>query len=171
MLSEQEQKRHAVDLEYLKNTLENTGLDAELYEASEEQPISYLAGYLPDPNNEPSAAYQLLYIPGDHFEEVALLQIHIYMLQPLPANVDKAQSLMPYINTASLLGYFGLEEDGQLFYRYVYALPRFDPPNEAVFLETFSLCINNFASLMQLVLQVGMGEKQPEEVKAQLLGG
>lgn len=164
MISETEQKRQWIDLEFLQTTINNAGIKTQLIPASEEFPQPVLIGSMPDSYQGPEAEFQLTYLAIEGMlSEVTLLQIHLYLAKELKEEEINHKDLFYAMNTRSLLGYFGMEE-GQLFFRYVFTNPRYNPPNEEVFMEALGLCFGNFGNFANLIAQLDQGEKSRAEL-------
>ena len=169
MVSETEIQRQLADLEFLKVSLDNAEVKAQLVQPSETYPLPFLVGELPTAYKGPSTSFQLMYIPaGEVLEENAMLQIHLYTENQLGEQSEEAKNLLEQFNMQTLMGHFGISEDRQLFYRYVYALPRFTVPNEAAFLEVIGLSFSTFTSFATLIVEVAAGNLTAQEAIAAL---
>ena len=172
MISETEHQRHKVDLEFLKTTLENAAIQAELILASEKNPVSFISANLPFTYQGPKAAFQLIFIPAEGIlEEVSLLQIYTYSEDKISEPNSELYEFLRLVNPRSLMGFFGIEDgEKRIFHRYVYSIPRFQVPNEKVFIETLELCIANFGNITSIIFDLANKKIPFQEAKNKLNG-
>ncbi len=170
MISETEQARNNLDLEFLQGTLKDKAdLPVSLIYASEGNPLPSISGAVPTTTGL-AATFQLLFIPTkDSLEEVNLLQIFIYSQDKLNEPTLELYEFVRQANSRSLMGFFGIEdEEKRIFHRYVFTIPRFIVPNEAVFLETLSLCFGNFDSIANIILALAKRDYSLQEATEKL---
>lgn len=166
-----EEKRQLLDLQYLDGIFKDHNINTLLVEISEESPLSYLiAEFNALPEAQPSQV-QLVYIPMDNtLDDTNLLQFFAYLSEEPAKEQQNIEAFLHYVNLRTPLGYFGATAEGGIFYRYIYALPRFEPPKQESFLDIFSIFSSTFLAFGTIILQVAAGELSPEVAKRHLHG-
>ena len=171
MLSETENKRQLLDLEFLGGILSDAGVETTLYPKSEQLPVSFLSIGLPELPQKRETFLQLMYIPTSGLlEETNILQFFIQLPNSDQQNTEAIASLLSVLNTRTALGYFGLGEDGHLFYRYNFVMHRFQVPEKLQFLEVTNLVIQVFLAYGLTVLEFHDGNISLEQAIGQLKG-
>lgn len=161
-----ELNRQHLDLEFLGGTLAEAGIPYHLTEQNEEYALPFLSVEIGVPKAPDTTYLQLVYVPtAALLAETNLLQFFAYL--PVvndPVSLPSA-ALLNHLNTRTAVGYFGVDGDGKLFYRYVYALPRFAPPNSSNFLEIVDLYSGTLTTFGASLLSLQRGEHSETEVR------
>ncbi|MGH1435003.1 MAG: hypothetical protein ACRBG0_11145 [Lewinella sp.] len=166
-----EENRQLLDLQYLEGIFKEHDINVLLIEKSEQSPLNYLIAPFPSAPDAPESSVQLIYIPTqDTLEETNLLQFFAYLSEEAVAKPESTNEFLHYLNLRTPIGYFGVTAEGGLFYRYVHALPRFQPPNKETFLDTFTMFSSTFVSFGPLILSVAQGKMDLEVAKRQVGG-
>lgn len=154
-----ELSRQRLDLEFLGNLLADAGVPYHYTPDSEEYALPFLSLEAGVPE-EPDVAYlQLMYIPtATLLDETNLLQFFTYLPEAGESTHAVPESLLRYLNTRTAIGYFGTDADNKLFYRYVYALPRFSPPGKTSFLEVLDVYTGSLSAFGAKLLALQRGE-------------
>lgn len=169
MNTQMEDKRNILDLEFIEGLLNDQRIRTHLTEKSEQFALSFLTVELTDSPFAGAVYMQLMYIPSaEAFDETNLLQFFCYLPEELTAGSTDFTELLRFLNSRTPFGYFAFGEDGKLFYRYVYALPRFDVPRKALFLEVFDLFTKTFNAFGSVLQEFVQGDISLEEAKSKL---
>jgi hypothetical protein len=171
MQSEATRARHWERLGILQSLLEETGLAASLLEQSEDIPFHILiAGFHLDyQGRDRFLHFSFLPIDEQEIQAVELLQLY----STLPFNLheglkDEVASLLLEVNTRLPIGHFGINEQGEIHYRYVYSYPvsRYLEANEI--LEIISLFIYMCDMFAEPVENLASGTKNLAAVRESL---
>lgn len=161
-----EQQRQKLDLEFLEGTLSDAGFSTHLQVGNEQQPITVLSARPPGDEQ----VLQLIYIPSESFlEDSNLLQLYTVLPKPDEDNVVKELTpLLNAINTLTTIGYFSIANNGDVFYRYVYAMPRFEVPKASNFTELTKLFTFTFSHYRAIILDYQTGKTDLEKAISSL---
>jgi hypothetical protein len=125
MLSEAAKARHWERMENLQSLLEETGLATSLLQQSESIPFHLLIAAFQQDNKGRERFLHFSFLPLDEqdIQAVELLQIY----STLPFSLEEGfrgqtALLLLEINTRLPIGHFGINEQGEIHYRYVYGL-------------------------------------------------
>jgi hypothetical protein len=125
MLSEGAKARHWERLENLESLLKETGLATSLLQQSESIPFHLLIAAFQQDNRGRDRFLHFSFLPIDEqdIQAVELLQIYSTLPFRLQEGLrDQAALLLLEINTRLPIGHFGINEQGEIHYRYVYSL-------------------------------------------------
>lgn len=164
-----EDQRQSVDLQFLQGVLNDHEIATHFAEKSEEYALSFLSVEVSKEIIPQDTYVQMMYIPSASvMDETNLLQFFAFLPEDLPQISDDVKTLISYLNTRTPYGYFAPDQEGKIFYRYVYALPRFDVPNKDVFIEVFNLFVGTLAFYGKAITQLAKGELSLEQAKNQV---
>lgn len=140
----------------IKEYLGRMSVDANVVESSAELPMNMILAMTAD-----QVSVNIMYVPlpEDHFTEIRLLQF--YSLITMNAEAGRKQELVVLLNelnNQSPMGTFVLSGKGELGFKYIFPVSRFEMPQEDSFQETFSLYLNCLMGLRNVVLHVNSGE-------------
>lgn len=140
----------------IKDYLEKISVQSTVVEASEHLPLNMLLAVSPE-----QVSVNIMYVPlpEDHFTEIRLLQLHSLII----ANTDLNKRndllvLLNELNNQSPFGTFAINEKGELGFKYIYPVSRFEMPKEEPFQETFSLYLNCLMGFRKVIIHVNNGE-------------
>lgn len=166
-----ELQRQQVDLTFLKETLDKVGIYGHLTPVSDESPLPFLSVQLGLNDQGDQAYIQMMYIPSaEIMDETNLLQFFAVIPEagegvtelPIP------DSLFAALNRRTPLGYFGTDDHGQAFCRYVYALARYTPPEEQVFMEVIDMFTGVLTAFGSKILAYRRGQLTEAELLQQI---
>jgi hypothetical protein len=146
----------------IKDFLENISVQSTMIEASELHPLNVLQAVTPE-----LASINIMYLPlpEDHFTEIRLLQLHSLIIAN--AEIQKRTELLILLNelnNQSPFGTFSISKKGELSFKYIYPIARFEIPEETPFQETFSLYENCLMSFRKLIILLNNDELSLEDV-------
>ncbi|UJF34110.1 YbjN domain-containing protein [Paenibacillus hexagrammi] len=125
MLPETAHARHLAQLGVLKDILEEAGLATNLLEKSEAIPIHVLmAGFQEDKKGRDRFLH-LSFLPLDEEDIQAIQLLQVYSTLPFhlkEGHREAVSSVMLEVNTRLPIGHFGVNEQNELHYRYVYSI-------------------------------------------------
>lgn len=161
-----ESKRQVLDLEFLGNLLDEAGQKNQLMNLKEQPDVNFLL----TPISE-TCVLQLMYIPvGNLINETNLLQFFGTFTPELPKEQADIRRFLEFINTRTPLGYFSISDDQRIFYRFVYAMPRFSVPKKETFLEVFDLYAKNMEAMTSILGEMIEGKFNFEQALEKLNG-
>jgi hypothetical protein len=117
--------RHLAQLSLLKNILDEAGLLTTMLEKSQAIPIHVLMAGTPQDGEGCDRFLHFSFLPLNEEEIQAVQLLQIYSTLPIKLEADKKDalaSLMLEINTRLPIGHFGINEQNEIHYRYVYSL-------------------------------------------------
>lgn len=157
MLNELAHARHLAQLGFLQTIVEEAGLPATMLEKSEMLPIHILmAGFSQDgKGRDRFLHFSFLPLDDDELAAVQLLQLYVTFPFELPQErrADMAQLLLDF-NTRLPLGHFGVNEQNEIHYRYIYSLPAsatFDKDETLSVIELFVQMCDLFGDAIEAV--------------------
>lgn len=140
----------------IRDFLEKIEVDATVMEASEQLPVNILVAVTRE-----LVSINIMYVPlpEDHFTEIRLLQQYSLIIDKVsPEKKADLTVLLNELNNQSPLGSFSINEKGELGFKHIYPVSRFDMLKEAAFLEVFSLYLNCLMGFRNVLLHVNSGE-------------
>jgi len=138
-----EEIRQMLDLENLQLTLLEENFRTELIPKDKNNHFSFLAVHSESKTFMQPIQFQLLYLPtANLLKETNLLRF--YFTFPIDTNGKQLElsKLMDYYNQILPLGSFNFDEDSEIYFKYIYTLPRFSAPEKKQFLEVVYLFLN-----------------------------
>ncbi|MEW9700851.1 YbjN domain-containing protein [Paenibacillus sp. SI8] len=157
MLPELVHARHLAQLGLLKEILDEAGLATNLLEKSEAIPIHVLmAGFQEDKKGRDRFLH-FSFLPLDEEEAGAIQLLQIYSTLPFHLKDEQRAAvahILLEINTRLPIGHFGINEQNELHYRYVYSLSTarsFDSEEILDILSMFVYMCDMFAEPVELV--------------------
>jgi hypothetical protein len=167
MLPDKIHVRHLAQLGFLKDILDETGLATNLLEKSEAIPLHVLmTGFQEDKKGrERFLHFSFLPLNDDEIGAIQLLQIY----STLPFHLqegsrDAVASVLLEINTRLPIGHFGINEQNELHYRYVYSISASSTFESEEVLEILSLFVYMCDMFAEHVELVSSGEASAEQV-------
>ncbi|UKS25230.1 YbjN domain-containing protein [Paenibacillus sp. HWE-109] len=167
MLPDLVHARHLAQLGLLKDILDETGLATNLLEKSEAIPLHVLmAGFQEDKKGrERFLHFSFLPLNDEEIGAIQLLQIY----STLPFHLQEGKrgevaSVLLEINTRLPIGHFGINEQNELHYRYVYSIPATSTFESEEVLEILSLFVYMCDMFAEHVELVASGEADAEQV-------
>ncbi|MEC0230490.1 YbjN domain-containing protein [Paenibacillus alba] len=167
MLPDLVHARHLAQLGLLKDILDETGLATNLLEKSEAIPLHVLmAGFQEDKKGrERFLHFSFLPLNDEEIGAIQLLQIY----STLPFHLKEGRrgevaSVLLEINTRLPIGHFGINEQNELHYRYVYSIPATSTFESEEVLEILSLFVYMCDMFAEHVELVASGEAGAEQV-------
>ncbi|MDI4645656.1 YbjN domain-containing protein [Cohnella hashimotonis] len=163
--------RDLAELGFLQQALEEAGMPARLIEPNEEVPIPALLA-TPDTDDESGERYLTFnFVPLDDEDigDIRLLQLYTIVA---PVVVSTARTglaeLLMAVNSRLPLGHFSLNEAGELYYRYVWAVGsahKLPQPEALHVIDLFLMTLGMFASTIG---EVASGSRAANEAIAAL---
>ncbi len=145
----------------IKEFLETISVDSTVIESSAQLPINILLAVTPE-----LVTVNIMYVPlpEDHFTEIRLLQHYTLVVEKV---IEERKTdlfrLLNEMNNQSPLGSFGVNDKGELGFKYIYPVSRFDMLKEDPFLETFSLYLNCLMGFRKTIINVNNGTLPVED--------
>ncbi len=161
MISELTNAKYTAELSFLAGYLDNLGFDSELIERSEAMPMPILVSSIGGDGAGRPRLINFLFVPIDeeHLDILQLLQIHtIFPFDVQPEYQPQTEKLLGIINQKLGMGCVGIDEQNDLFYKYLFAKARFQPLDEALIIETVQLFIFLLERFSSLIEKVATGE-------------
>ena len=153
----------------IKDYLTNIGVESAVLESSEQLPVNILVAV-----TQEQVSVNIMYVPlpEDHFNEIRLLQLYSLVV----TNVDAARKkdlleLVNELNNQSPFGSFAINEKGELGFKYIYPVSRFEMPKEEPFQETFDLYLNCLMGFRNVVIHVNNGELPLQDALKDVMAG
>ena len=158
MISDLANAKYTAELSFLEGYLDNLGFESELIERSETVPMPILVSSIGGDAAGRPRLLNFLFVPIDveHLDILQLLQIHT--LFPFDLNPDylaATEKLLGVINQKLGMGTVGIDEQNDIFYKYIFAKARFQPLDEGLIIETVQLFIflmERFSNLIEGVV-------------------
>lgn len=156
--SNTEEIRQMLDLEHLQYNLIEEGFQLDLLGAEQGFTQPFIALKFASQTFNQVCQMQLVYLPSAHFlNEMNLLQC--YFTFPIKiTNSDKINTLLTKLNLMMPLGSFFFNEFGEMAFRYVYTLPRFQVPEKIHFMEILKTVLGTIEDYSKLIVQINSGE-------------
>jgi hypothetical protein len=169
MISDLLKAKYASELSFLKGFLEEEDIPCTLLDTSQgvELPVLIAVREL-DGGERP---IHFIFVPvGDELETLQLLQIYAIFPGEVDAvHVGTLEKLLIAVNRLVGLGSFGLDPENQLYYKYIFAKPKYEKWNRELILETiylFLFLMERFGSLLEAAATGQLdGETALEELK------
>ncbi|MES2373013.1 MAG: hypothetical protein V4557_10580 [Bacteroidota bacterium] len=153
----------------IKEYLENISVQSTVVEASDHLPLNMLLAVTQE---EVSVNIMYVPLPEDHFTEIRLLQLHsLIIVNTEAAKKNDLLVLLNELNNQSPFGTFAINEKGELGFKYIYPVSRFEMPKEEPFQETFSLYQNCLIGFRNVIIHVNSGELSLEDALKDVLAG
>ncbi len=150
----------------IKDYLENISVAGSVLESSKDLEFNILMAVTAD-----QISINVMFVPApeDQFEEIRLLQFHSL----LTANVSSANkgdilALLNELNNLNPFGSFSINETGEISYRYIFPVTRFDIPKETTIQEIFTLYHNALTKFKRTILEVNDGRLSVKEALIQV---
>jgi len=167
MLPDKIHARHLAQLGYLQEILDESGLATNLLEKSEAIPLHVLiAGFQADKKGRDRFLhFSFLPLNDEEVEAIQLLQM--YSTFPFQLQAGRRQELAALfleVNTRLPIGHFGINDQDELHYRYVYSISAAKSFERDEVLETLSFFIYMCDMFADAVEAVAGGEASAEQV-------
>lgn len=167
MLPDLVHARHLAQLGLLKQILDEADLATNLLEKSEAIPLHVLmAGFQEDKKGrERFLHFSFLPLNDDDIVAIQLLQIYSTLPFHLQEGTrDGVAAVLLEINTRLPIGHFGINEQDELHYRYVYSISAASTFESEEVLEILSLFVYMCDMFAEHVELVASGEASAEQV-------
>lgn len=156
-MTDLEQRSQLADLTFLHSTLEAAGIEAILVPRGEQAPLTTVlipdVGELNGHPELPPLSVQLNFIELDESRGLKLLQF--YANVPLPE--EEAELAFAYktkiMGEMTALGHFSIRDAGDLYYRYVHAIPLLKLPDENTFINLTELILDSINRAYDIVAE------------------
>ena len=168
MFSEEIHNKHLLDFNQMKTVFEELKVRVSLMERSEHLPLSSL---LVETGKKGNEGLSLSFIPlgNADFKHSTLLQFYSVISTPWKAeNKDLLERLLPHLNSHVALGSYNFQENGEVFYRYLHVLSKYEPVDKEVIKEIFTLILFSINRNGLLLKRVLSGRKSLEKAIAEL---
>lgn len=142
MISELEHAKHLAELGSLQIGFAQEGLNAELVERTPEIPLHVLLLSLGKDGSDRDRIVNMNFspLPESDIEWIKLLQLYtVVPCEIADGRRDEVERLLLVANSLVPLGHFGIKEDGEVYARYVYAVPSAQTVSSNELLEVVSL--------------------------------
>lgn len=162
-----------LDLIALKNLLDDINIPAQFLPLAPELPLSTLIITLDKDyqNRDRRLSCSFIPLPDDVFPDVKLLQHYTELSMPVPeATQGTLEALLLAINLTLPIGNFGINKSRDLYFRYVYTLPKFEmmAQRKEVLIEILKLISYALDANTELIEQVASGAKSAEQAISEL---
>lgn len=162
-----------LDLIALKNLLDDINIAGHFVPASAEIPLSTLIVPLDkdEQNRERTLTYSFIPLPEEVFPDVKLLQHYTELPIPLSDKTPPSlERLLLAINLTLPIGNFGINKSQDLYFRYVYTLPKFEvlSQRKEVLLDLLKLVSYALDVSTEPIEQVVRGTKSVDQVISEL---
>jgi hypothetical protein len=173
MLTDLAHARHLAQLGQLKEILDEAELATNLLEKSEAIPLHVLMAGFQEDSKGRDRFLHFSFLPLNDDDIVAIQLLQIYSTLPFHLKEGAREgvaALLLEVNTRLPVGHFGVNEEGELHYRYVYSLSAsrtFDGDEVLEILTLFVYMCDMFAEHIELVAS---GEASADTVIQALRG-
>jgi hypothetical protein len=161
MISDLANAKYTAELSFLEGYLENLGFESELMERSDTVPMPILVSSIGGDTAGRPRLLNFLFVPIDeeHLDVLQLLQIHtLFPFDLHPDYVAETEKLLAVINQKLGMGAVGIDEQNDIFYKYIFAKARFQPLDEGLIIETVQLFIFLMEQFSSLIEGVATGQ-------------
>ncbi len=127
-------------LQEFHQELVELGVEATYLDTAPDRPVPSIVVQAPPDDQGRERAILLAFIPDDsEFEEIDLFQLYT----PLPVSLSQEAlaAKLPLVNEQAVLGHAGIMPTGEIYWRYVWALPRGLPIIPSVLFEVIQLFV------------------------------
>lgn len=165
MVSDLTNAKHTAELSYLAGYLAELGFESELLERSDTTPMPILVSSIGGDYKGRPRLIHFLFVPIDegHLDVLQLLQIHtLFPFDVQSAYVSHTEKLLQIINQKLGMGSVGIDEQGDLYFKYLFAKARFQPLDQALIVETVQLFIFLMEQFSEMIEHVATGEEDVE---------
>lgn len=144
--------RHLLHLSNVEKILKKQKIACQLLKASEAIPLNMLLVGLGKDSNNKEQYLSCSFIPmseGD-IKNTALLQIYSEFL--IDINQERIDNVLAYLNAINLLqvlGHFGIKDNSELYYKYIFTFNQFSEVPEDQILEVIFLIEYAFNAFKQ----------------------
>lgn len=160
MFLDKVQKNHWEQLNQLRHYIDNLEFESRITQRAEEISINILLVEITEDYKKRTRFMDFSFVPvvAKELGWINLLQFHT----SLPVKVDEGnrlavEKILWAINARMPIGYFGVEENGEVYLRYIYTTHRIHGINEEQLLETTLLFIAMLDMYEQLIDLVSSG--------------
>jgi hypothetical protein len=173
MLTDLAHARHLAQLGQLKEILDEAELATNLLEKSEAIPLHVLMASFQEDSKGRDRFLHFSFLPLNDDDIVAIQLLQIYSTLPFHLKEGAREgvaALLLEVNTRLPIGHFGVNEEGELHYRYVYSLSAsraFDGDEILEILTLFVYMCDMFGEHIELVAS---GEASADTVIQALRG-
>jgi hypothetical protein len=162
MISDLTNAKYTAELSFLDGYLAELGFDSELIERSEVVPMPILVSSIGGDHAGRPRLLNFLFVPieEDHLEVLQLLQIH--SIFPFDVQSDKQadmEKLLSTINQKLGMGSVGIDEQGDIYYKYLFPKARYQPLEQTLIIETVQLFIFLMEQFSNLIESVATGQQ------------
>jgi len=154
-------------LERLKQILDEAGLVTNLMEKSETIPLHMLIAAFQEDRKGRDRFLHFSFLPLDEEDVTAIHLLQIYSTLPFPLKKGKRDAvadLLLHVNTRLPIGHFGLNEQDELHYRYVYSVSASRLFGSEEILDILSLFVYLCDMFADPIEQVASGEADASQV-------
>lgn len=139
----------------IKEYLARISVSATIAEMSDALPVNMLLA-----TTEDNVPVNIMYVPlpEDHFTEIRLLQLYSTVVFINEDKKEELSVLLNELNNQSPMGTFSINEKGELGFKYIFPVSRFEVPGEEAFQEIFTLYVNCLTGLRNVAIHVNSGE-------------
>ena len=162
MILEETHARNLVELDYLKQYIDELGWESNLVERSSEIPINVLLARIEKDFKGRDRAINFTYIPtsDEDLESINLLQLYT----SVPCDLDvkfrgDVEKLLLAINGTLAIGHFNIKPNNEIFFRYVYVTSKAELINQETITETVLLFVYVQDMFAELIDDVASGQK------------
>lgn len=169
MFSEEVQKKHLEELSQLRIYIDKLELETRIIKKSDIIPIHILLAGLTVDYKDRDRFVNFSFVPlsEEDLQHINLLQFYTSLpIEIENEHIDEVKKLLHVINTHMAIGHFGIQEDGEIYIRYIYPTHRIHGVNEQQFLETFLLYISMIDLHEKIIEEVGTGKLSLEDAVA-----
>ena len=165
MISDLTNAKHTAELSFLSGYLAELGFDSELLERSETTPMPILVSSIGGDAASRPRLLQFLFVPidEDYLDVLQLLQIHTLLPFDVQPNfLNDTKGILSTINQKLGMGSVGIDEQGDIYFKYLFAKSRFQPLDQALIIETVQLFIFLLEQFSELIESVVTGKLDME---------
>ena len=171
MFEEDIHNHHLEQLNQLRIYIDHLEFESRIIQKSEQIPINILLAAITVDYKERNRFINFSFVPisGEELDHINLLQF--YTTLPIDLNNNARESLEKLIfviNTRMAIGHFGLQEDGEIYLRYIYTTHRVHGINEQQIVETMMLYTAMLDMHERLLDRVAIGEMSLQEALREL---
>jgi hypothetical protein len=162
--------KYASELTFLQEYLEEAGFACTLLDAEQGVELPILIAVYHDEEEEIERALNFVFVPtGDELEALQLLQIFSLISDTVDdEHLPAVEKLLSAANRSAGLGSFGLDNDNQLYYKYIFPKPKYERWNRELIKETVFLFLFLLGRFGGVISAAGSGELSLEAALAEL---
>jgi len=170
MTSQTVDARHLAGLKEVLQYVEAIGLPAKLIKKDEETPFSALFVQLEKDFKARDRIINFTFLPfwEEELDHISLLQMYSILPCDNPVNLETLEKLLLAINSQLSIGHLGINNNNQIYLRYVYSINKSSPVSQGEISEVILLFNYILDVYGDIIDNAAAGEKDFDTALAEL---